>query len=300
MRTKTVNQPSKMVTDRMQSCEAVLWALETHGARLVEILGEQFAPFLGEGLAMPFETQLELFKNRLTHDRDELVEASRELRIESARETNIRSARDAEMKVVFNRVVRLRRLIQGAYDDEQLNDLGFTRQTSQLPAELLEQAVHLSRLLRAPDLELPSSAFGTFELDVPALTQEFEPAVGRLRQSMSDLARQVRLTEVAQLAKNGALEKYNSTFLWIARTVESLLRLAGLDEVAERVRPSSRRRGVTEVKFEKPEEDGAKPDSDGDAPNDTDAPQGNGGTAAEDQPSPEGASEAEPVDEASA
>ena len=37
MLTKTLNVPSKMVAERMQSCELVLWALETHGQQMAEL-----------------------------------------------------------------------------------------------------------------------------------------------------------------------------------------------------------------------------------------------------------------------
>ncbi len=67
-----------------------------------------------------------------------------------------------------------------------------------------------------------------------------------------DLARAERKTEVLKLAKDEALTHYNQSFLWIARTVESLCRLAGLDEVAKRVRPSQRRPGVTAERFKPP------------------------------------------------
>ncbi len=63
-----------------------------------------------------------------------------------------------------------------------------------------------------------------------------------------------------------------------------------LDEVAARVRPSSRRQGVTEVKFDPPKDDGDESATDGEATDD--------GTV-EDDPSAEGEPEAEPVTEPS-
>ena len=80
------------------------------------------------------------------------------------------------------------------------------------------------------------------------------------------------------LAKDGALEEYNRTFLYIARSVESFLRLAGFDEAARRMRPSSRRPGETVEPFEEPA--GEAPGSDGSPEAPSQAP-----LASESQPS---------------
>ncbi len=63
-----------------------------------------------------------------------------------------------------------------------------------------------------------------------------------------------------------AIREYNRWFVWIARTVESLCRVAGLDEVAKRVRPSSRRPGVTAKKFVEPDDGKAEGNAEEDEP----------------------------------
>ncbi len=40
----------------------MLWAIETFGHRLIEILSESYGSLLEEGQALPFEVQLVLFK----------------------------------------------------------------------------------------------------------------------------------------------------------------------------------------------------------------------------------------------
>ena len=74
-----LNRPLRSVTDRIRSVRMVLWAIETHGLRLIEILGDTFSPLLEEGQAMPFEAQLALVKKRLTLIRDRLIAAESSL-----------------------------------------------------------------------------------------------------------------------------------------------------------------------------------------------------------------------------
>ena len=82
------------------------------------------------------------------------------------------------------------------------------------------------------------------------MAQGLIESVDTLHLATDELAREERKTEALKLAKDNALARYNKSFLWIARTVESLCRLAGLDEVANRVRPSQRRPGVTAKRFD--------------------------------------------------
>ncbi|MCP3956256.1 MAG: hypothetical protein GY719_00200 [bacterium] len=265
-----VNLPLREVTDRMRSCRAVQWAIETYGTRLVDDLGESFGPFLAEGQVMPFAVQLELFVKMLNRDFDRLVATDRAYRDQKARESVSRGRRETQADNVNKDVIDLRDALKGFYSDDKLAELGFARRTPTVPVELLEQTSHLVERLNDPELDPSGVSFGDVQLDVANLATELTGSVETFKQDSEALGREVRRTEASKLAKDDAVDRYNTSFLWIARTVESLCRLAGLDEVARRVRPSQRRPGVTARKFEEPEgsqpngsaEDG-KPEGDG-------------------------------------
>lgn len=246
-----LNLPLKTVTDRVRSCQAVLWALETYGDRLVATLGESLSPLLDPDQSLPFATDLDLFRKQLLASRDALVATDRAYRDQRARESLARGRRNDRAKDVRRRVVDLRRAFAGLYPPEKLAELGFARRTPEAPAELLEQASHLADHLAAPDLDLSGARVGELRLD-PAEILKLRDATSALRRALEDLASAVRRTEALKLAKDEALSAFNRWFLWIARTVESLCHLAGLDEIARRVRPSGRRPGLTEKRFEPP------------------------------------------------
>ncbi len=245
-----VNLPLKAVTDRMQSCRAVQWAIDTFGTVLVDELGETFDPLLVEGQVMPFEIQLELFKKKLTQDLDQVVTTDRDYRDQKAREAISRERRDDRVTAVNTGVIDLRQAFTGIYSDGKLAEFGFARRTPSRPGELEEQTTYLVQRLSDPDLDLTGSRYDKLQLDAHNMAQGLIKSVETLHQATDELAQQVRKTEALKLAKDNALARYNKSFLWIARTVESLCHLAGLDEVAQRVRPSQRRPGVTAKRFD--------------------------------------------------
>ncbi len=249
---KNVNRPLKALTARMQSCRTVVWAIDTYRGPMVDGLVPSFTPLLGEGQVMPFETQLELFKKKLILDRDQLVAADRAYRDQRAQESLVRGRRDAAVTDVNRDVVDLNGALTGVYTPEKLAELGFARRTPQGPEELSEQASYLAVRLSAPDLDLSGARF-EFQVEPSKLVESLLGSSETLKQVIEELAQEERKSEALMLAKDDALEVYNTSFLWIARTVESLCRLAGLDEVARRVRPSSRRKGETEHTGEPPE-----------------------------------------------
>ncbi len=259
-----VNLPLKTVTDRIQSCKTVLGALDAFGDRLVGELCGSFDPLLADGQVTPFETQLELFKKKLTLDLDAVVSSARAYRDQRARETLFRGRRDKQVTEVNSDVVGLRRAFTGIYSEEKLAEFGFARRTPQQPGELVEQATHLVTHLDDPDLDLSGARFDQFKVDVPELARKLVGSVEKLQIAIDEVVREERRAEAMKLAKDEALEKYNRSFLWIARTLESLFQLAGLEEVAKRIRPSSRRAGVTE-KVEQSKDDESTGETEGDA-----------------------------------
>jgi hypothetical protein len=67
----------------------------------------------------------------------------------------------------------------------------------------------------------------------------------QVRAALQEVAKEVREAEQTQAAKNAAVEAYDRRFSRVANLLQALLRFAGQDELAEKVRPSTRRPGVT-------------------------------------------------------
>jgi len=72
-------------------------------------------------------------------------------------------------------------------------------------------------------------------------------AMAKVRSALDELQASRCDVTLALHDRNVALEAFNRDFLHVARIVEGLLRRAELDDLAERVRPSTRRRGAVFV-----------------------------------------------------
>ncbi len=254
MANQTVNRPTKSLMARLVSCRVVLWALLTHGPRLAEILNGPLGRSLPEGIQANFEQHVIQLREVLSAARDLLISSDRNSRDQKAKTSRYRRVRDQAFKVLNPFVGGLKDTFRGACGDEAAEELGFASRTSFQPGELHEQAEHLTARLSEPDLELPTVRYRGVTLDASSLAEEMRPLVKDLGLALEDLGREERASEATKIARDEALIAYDRTFLWVARSAEALFKMANLPEVAKRVRPSTRRNGVTdEVESQDPD-----------------------------------------------
>ncbi len=236
----------------------MLWALATHGPRLVEIFHGPLGQTLPEGMREFFEQHLERLQAVLNAARDALIASDRNLRDQKAVITGYRRIRDIAYKELNPHVAGIRDIFRGACGSEVIEDLGFALRMPVQAAELHEQAEHLMARLGAPDMELPKIRYQGVTLDPLAMAEGLRPLVEKLGTALENVSQSERETEAMKIAKDETISAYDRSFLWAARSAESLFKLAELPEIARRVRPSSRRSGVTdEVETQGPE---AQPD----------------------------------------
>ena len=254
MANKTVNLPSKMLMQRLASCRVVLWALEAHGPRLVEIFNGPLGRMLPAELRAYIEQHVAQLREVLAAARDLLTTSDRDLRDQKALTSRYRRDRDAAFEALSPHIVGLRDTFRGACGPEVFTEIGFALRTPEQPGELFELAQHLTTRLGEPDLELPAARFKGIALDPAGVVEEMAPLVDDLGQALESVTREERRTEAMKIAKDEALDAYTRTFLWVAQSAEALFKLADLPAVAQRVRPSSRRPGVTnEVETQGPD-----------------------------------------------
>ncbi len=246
MANSTVNLPTKALMARLASCRVVLWALATHGPRLVEIFNGPLGRRLPEGMRDFFDQHVKRLQEVLRAARDLLIESDRNLRDQKALTTGFRRVRDEAFKELNPHVAGIRDTFRGACGPGVVEELGFALRTPVQPAELHEQAEHLLARLSNPDLELPAIRFKGVILDPPSVVEEMKPLVEGLGLALDDVSQGERETEAMKIAKDEALSAYDRTFLWVASSAESLFKMAELPEIAKRVRPSNRRNGVTD------------------------------------------------------
>ncbi len=115
--------------------------------------------------------------------------------------------------------------------------------TPRKPRHFLQQVMQAEKFLRDPAVEPPSLELNGVKVDFVALADDLKP----LRQEYSELLDAIdRVREEAKAtlaAKENAIEENDSVFRWVTRACESLFHLAGMHAIAEKIRPSVRRKG---------------------------------------------------------
>jgi hypothetical protein len=235
---------SKMVNDRQRATRIVVEAALTHagavGARLDQVLAP---PLLEEGSGGTAGMIRRLGRTLLA-SAEELVAADRAHEAEKADDTSVRRELEEAIEAVYREVVDFRTALEAVGGVEATVNAGLTGITPREPIALgrLARALHdaLPRLAT-----VPATRRG-LTFDPMSYTDPLDETTERLERAQAALRREERELEATLMIKNRVMATHDARFLSIARLLESLFRLAGFEELANRVRPSARRPGQIE------------------------------------------------------
>lgn len=237
---------SVLVERRGQSAESVAIALETWaepiGTKLGALLSSQLQP--GESLDNPNLWPV-LLARVLRASMGPLRAADALYEAEAADDGVPRNTRDAARTQLYDAVTRGRDRLRGVFGTEALPLVGYAGPTPVEVTPLLaygEQVVAALSQSRLPPLADPRDAH------VPdSVRTAVASAVEALRAAQHDVVREGRELSAASASRNAALERQATEFALVAQLGVSMLRVAEQDALADRLRPSARRRGLTVV-----------------------------------------------------
>ena len=255
-----VQRQSDPIRRMFDSSQAVEDSVTYHGGPVVaEILEERFSPHNTVRIAdgetedgQPvFRVVMYKLRDELTASREGLVEVE-ERHIEIKRQiTKVSNERMELFKELADDYTWLRGKLERQVGSHNADVLaGFQAPTAPSSTGLLRQVKLAADALSAPDLELPADRLGAFEFDPKATAEKLREKAKRYRKLLAELRKLKRQLDVSQKEKDRTVERHKKTFLSIARTLEDFYRLAGEDELAEKVRPSVVQRGRRAVEVE--------------------------------------------------
>jgi len=235
--------PSKQVTDRQKSADAVVAALNTHGIAVAEALDAALSSHLGEGEAMPdVALLLSLVGRALDTQKLKMVRADDAHERELGDDEPARDARDSAVEALYSELVDLREVFIGLYGGTFTNSI-FLGITPRDPVVLARFAQMIERNLE--ECELPAPRIRGALLDKAEEIGKIEGLRAILESHIQAVAREAREAQATQAAKNKAMDDYDQFFSGSATLASGLLRLAGKAELALQLRPARRRPGQT-------------------------------------------------------
>lgn len=239
---------SKQVSDRERSSREVLTAVDTHvrnaSTRLDEILAPYApppapaaAPFTLDALHMTLYGWLDAVTQAM-------VKADQDHHAELRDDAPIIARRDKLASDLYQFTTSVRATYTERFGTEFGAALGVKGQTPVDTQALFQFTGNLARAVEevaAQNLQSPRS-FITIDHGLALSTlRELRDALGA---SLNEVVKERRGNEVSQLAKDRAIEAYDTAFRFVATFAELALTVAGETKLASRVRPS-RRPGLT-------------------------------------------------------
>lgn len=250
--------PSKQVTDRSRSANAVVAAARTHADLVEGNISRMLTPLLKKGeKAPPVAFLFELMARALEDRASTMVEADLANEAELDDDDAPRVARDAGVDKLFGRLVDIADVVVGLYGRALLKPLGLDGDTPREPNQLLQYSKTVANNLLT--VELPKPRVKGSGLNVKEAAKEIEELRETLSAALKDVAREAREAEQTQVKKQASMDSYDKMFSSVASLTSTLLEVAGESKLASRVRPSKRRPGQTAEDADDEKTGGAKP-----------------------------------------
>ncbi len=279
----------KMIRNRRKSGDSVDASIDTHLDDVIDPLRVTFTDYLIEGEVLPdLATLFRILQRVLAASLGKLVAAGDQHLREIDNDIKLRQRRDELLTILGAKVRNFRKMLDSLFGaGSALEMAGLDGRTEQEPMALLSQVERILDRFGDPEVEVADPGFRTFQMDALEVSADFEAEYEELKGLVQELNRENRRSDATVIAKQKAMDRYDEKFRWIAGCLESLYHLAGQHELAERVKPSTRRSGRTEenVQADASSDSGdsadeSESDATGEVPDQGEQPEAEGGAAA--------------------
>lgn len=234
---------SKLIADRMAILRTVRTALQVHGPDVVpEIEKLVFPDGIPQNLTVAgFLTAVDKTLERYG---DALIASDEQHAAELADDGGIRASRDARIHEVRNYLSSLRDVITANYGAEVAAAYGLSGPTTDEAQHLLNTSKTSAKLLRSrPLTEAPRNK--SLKIDPLLAADDLDEHNAALSKALDDVEREKREAQATLSAKDAQVARWPVVYSGSADVVAALFVLGGRPELAEKVRPTARRRAGT-------------------------------------------------------
>ena len=238
---------STQISNRNASADHVISSVDTHGGQVARALHAGAAGLppeeqLGEEVLASF---LGWLGGNLRHRNQALAAAEMAYVEEQADDPPARASRDQHVEALLTCAGRVRARIESVLGEQGLATYGMSGPTPRIPAALVEHATVASQLLRSRSQRV-DDGIGSI-VDTARLADVLEDKLVLVRQSMDVVTQERRELDAAMLERNQVLATWVEAYQGVAGALTALYRLAGYQELAQRVRPTARRSAGEEL-----------------------------------------------------
>jgi len=255
---------SKQVTDREKSTRAVGAAVDTHSGDLARHIADTLSPYLAKGETLPDVALIARLVGRWMHRTTErLVQADRAHEDELGDDAAPREARDRAAEKVRAVLVDLRGALDSTHGPSALALMHVQEAAPSDPSVIATQGRTVLEALSNDKLKLPAPRRAGVKIERAAFADDLARELPELEKALNVVSREAREAEATLRAKQSAMEASDHAFTNGAAWLSATFALAGMNDLAAKVRPSGRKPGQT---AETPEPAGGAPPFGGPAP----------------------------------
>lgn len=231
---------SKKVADRIAIIAAVKSSLSVHGLEVGKPLEIVLFPD-GPPANLTVAGFIQAMHDALSRIQEQLSIADINHAAELADDVAPRNARDEQLGLLREELIGLRSSLTATFSAALATAYGFPSTIPEDTDELLQVATHVEGLLRSRPLTEKARQKG-ITMDLIAVADGIKETSTALRAALKDVERERREAQLTLAEKNDALVRWSVVYPNIADATAALYGLAGRPDLAERVRPTARRR----------------------------------------------------------
>ncbi|MCP3962630.1 MAG: hypothetical protein GY719_32730 [bacterium] len=232
---------SKEVSRRLGSIAEVRASIQTHRDRIASQVEERYTPASTDAAAGYPQTYFDHMDHELATVETRLVEAEDAHIRRLVRLAELRRRRGEVVKNLYDKQVAGRGVLADLYKGREFELTAVEGSTPQKPQALAEQVDQTVKLLRDPGVEIPEPAVAGIAVEFEAVALDLETSLKPLQEVRGLVTRAAKAADGTRQIVHVAIEAYDRVFPWVAQNLESLFRLVGERELADRIRTSARR-----------------------------------------------------------
>ena len=278
------NQTTQATLRSLDQAEFLITSTLTSATMVSERLGEIFQelPPTGEGEEVSVPDWIQVQRSNaalLLRASQEVKNADKAHRLDKLEDRGLRRKRRQLIDRLKQRHRDYRKSFAGTYGEDSLGLVGLDAPPARRFVAVREQALEVLERMRTPELlaRLPAPRSGQTAQDLVQLADDMEAEILEFEEVMAEIQQMHKRRDESLIQKREAMQRFRRIYLNVARVQESYYRIAGFDDLAERIRVAdpARRSASSEEddsKGSEPTDEPSEPESNSRTPSASETP----------------------------